>query len=127
VHRLEQLRHLAFGEVAPRTGRQAAHVEGADTRPRQAQRRVADVVQHPPYDSVPALVDHDPQQGAALLGPHRTHLIGYHALTLDRDAHAQALQHFRGRVPVEQGLVLLLELVARMGHAEGEVAVVGQQ
>ena len=102
-------------------------MERPDAGARQLERRVADVVQHPPHDPVAALVDHDAQQRAALLGAHRAHLIGDDPLALDGHAQPQALQHLRRRIAVEQGLVLFLEFVARVSHAEGEVAVVGQQ
>lgn len=72
-------------------------------------------------------MDHDAQERAGLFIAQRPHLLRLHPLPLDRDAAPQRLQHLRGRMAIDECLVLLLDPIARVGDAKGDVAIVGQQ
>jgi hypothetical protein len=89
--------------------------------------RVADPLEHPPHDSVPSLVDHDPQHGAGLLVAERTDLLRADRLSVDDHPGPQPLQGRGRRVPVDEHLIFFLQLEARMSDPIEELTVVGHQ
>ena len=116
---------LGVGQRPPRApGARPAVLERADARPHQPRHRVADGLAHPPDLAVAALVDRDPQHAGAGLGDLGR---GGHAV-LELDAVAQPAQRARADLAaVDGGQVLLVDAVAGVGDAVGQLAVVRQQ
>ena len=113
-----------LGQRPPRAGRQAAVLQRADARPHEPGHRVADGLAHPPHLAVAALVDRDPQHAGARLGDLRRRR---HAV-VELDAVAQpADRPGADRTAADGGQVLLVDAVAGVGDAVGQLAVVGQQ
>ena len=85
---------------------------------------MADGLAHPPDLAVAALVDRDAQHPRARLG----HLRRRRRAVVELDAVAQpAHRPRRHRTAADRGQVLLVDAVAGVGDAVGQLAVVGQQ
>lgn len=72
-------------------------------------------------------MDADPQPGAAFLVAQWPHLLRTNPFAFNGDALPERLEHRRGRMAIEERLVLLLDSESRMGHPESNVAVVRQE
>ena len=122
--RLGETAELVRREVAPRARLQAAVLDRADPRPHQSRHRMADRLAHPADLAIAALVDRDPQHAGARLGH----------LGRGRGPSSSVTPSRRRRIapaatgpPVDSGQVFLVEPVARVGDAVGQLAVVGEQ
>jgi len=72
-------------------------------------------------------VDHHPEDGAGLLGTDRLDRTHRDRTPADGHAPPELLDHARRWEAVDEHLVLLLELVARVGDAVDQVSVVAEQ
>ncbi len=106
------------------TGLEAAETERAEGDPLERDDAVADVLEHAADLAVAPLVDPDLEQARLdEVGARRSG-----AAVVELDAVAQRAERALGRaLRVDLGAVDLLDLVARVGQALGERAVVGQQ
>lgn len=127
MHRLANLLKLPGCQIAPAAAWNAADLKRTDARAPQPQHGVTDGLEHTPHDPVAALVNDDLYDRAVLLVAQRPYHARRDALTIKHNAPAYALQRIRRRMTVQIDLVLLLNLVARVHDAEGELAVIGEE
>ena len=115
--------HLVGRQRPPLPRPQPAVAERTDARAHQARHRVADRLAHPPHLAVAAFVDDDAQHARRRL----RHRGRGGAAVVEVDAVAQAADRARAHAagPGDHlGEVLLVDAVARVGDAVGELAVV---
>ena len=127
MERLAQGPQLAVSQVAKGSARDRPKLQRAYSRPNELEDRVANLLKHPPHDPIAPLVDDDPNDRAVLGIADRPDHLRRRPLAVDRDAAPQPIEHRRRRIAVQQRLVLLVDLEARMHDAMGNLAVVGQQ
>ena len=127
TQRLVQTLELAGREIAPQSGRDRLEAEGADADPPKASDGDADGLHDPAHDVVHALVDDDGEDQAVARLAQDAALLGHHPVTLDDDPVADPLQRLLARPRQREDVVLLVELIPRMHHPVGDVAVVGQE
>jgi hypothetical protein len=72
-------------------------------------------------------MDHHPQDETFRRLPENSELLRDHAVTIDDDPVAHALQHILRRTSERQDVVLLVEFVARVHDSIRHVSVVGQE
>lgn len=127
MHCFPKLRELAFGQISPGTGRQSPYLDWTDARADELDHGVAYPVEHTPDDPVPTLVDHDAQDGPGFLVAQRTYLLRDHPVAVNGHPATQGLEHRWRRETVDERLILLLHLVARVHDAVGKVSVIREQ
>jgi hypothetical protein len=124
---LAELCQLAVGKVTERPARDRAELERPDPRSDQLENRVAHFVEHLADNPVAPLVDDDPNDRAILGVTDWPDHLRRCPLAIDDDPASQPVEGLWRRVAVQQRLVLLVDPVARMHDAVGDLAVVGQQ
>jgi uncharacterized protein with GYD domain len=115
--------NLEVGELAPLSGSEAGDVEARVARAVEPQDGMADCLAHALDLVLSSLVDRqlDPR------GAQPTDLRGGGAAVVQVDALGKLPERFRARLPLDVRLVRLVHLVARVGEAMGELAVVRQE
>lgn len=127
MERLSQLQELAFAQFTPVAARDIAELQRTDSRPDELEDRVADLFEHPSHDPVTPLVNHDPDDRSVFGVLDRADDLRLRPLAVDDDATAQPVQRGGRRMPVEQRLVFLIDLVARVHDSVGNQAIVREQ
>src|SRR5699024_2360667 len=95
--------------------------------PLQPQHTVADALHHPADDSVPALMDDHSKHGPIRLIAYGVNLGLAAHVAIDRAASGTPVAVWAGWMAIQEHLVLLLELIARMHDPVRECAVVRHQ
>lgn len=127
VERLAKRLQFAIGEVAPRPALNVSQLERSDAGSNEPRHRVANLVEHAPDDTIAPLMDHDTNDGAIFSVANRAHFRRERTLAVDCDAATKAFQRGWRWMSVQQRFVFLVQLVARVHHAIGDLAIVRQQ
>ncbi len=118
---------FAIGEVAEGSARNRSQLKRSDSRPNQFDDRIADLIEHLADDSVAPFVDHDTNDRSIFCIANRTDHFRQSALAVDGDSASKAVKDLRWGVTVEECFVLLVDPVAWMHDAVGDLAIVRQQ
>jgi hypothetical protein len=124
---LAQLQQFTVREIAELTTRDVSELERSDSRSNQLRHWITDLVEHASNDPVASFVEDDANDKAVLGVLDRTHHRRFRALPIDDDPPAKSLESCRWRKSVEQCLVLLVDLEARVHDAVRDFAIVGEQ
>lgn len=127
MDRLAQRLEFPIGQVSPGPAWDRAKLQWPDSRADEAHDRVSNFLEHTADNAVAPFVDDDADDGTVLGVAHRPDDRWSRPLPIDVDALAELLEHRCRRVSVEQRLVLLLDLEARMHDAVRDLAIVRQQ
>lgn len=125
--RFEQLDEFTRGQISPRTRRNAPHPQWAKPHPPEVDHGNTDSVHHLPNDMIEAFMQHDLDDDAFAGLPHQASFVRNDLTLLDHDAISEPGQLEVSRPAIGDDVILLRELVARVHHAIGDVAMVGQQ
>ena len=118
---------ISSGESARNSpGLEAARGDGPDRHAPQLRHRVPDRLEQPLHLVLLALVERHLHPGV-VVGVDHARAVDRHEVAVDLDALLQALERLRVGDAVHLGVVDARHLVARVRHALGEGAVVGQQ
>ncbi len=125
--------NLARRQMTPRAGRQAGQLHRADANAGQSGDGMAERLHHAAYLPVAAFINREFQRGppgsvGILFAAQQAHILGglAHAI-IQHDPLTQPLQCLGIRHALHFHAVCLRDMVARMGHLEQEIAVVGHK
>jgi hypothetical protein len=116
-----------LSEGAPSAGLEIAEEEGADAGSAEAVDGMADCFQHAADHAFAAGVNGQLDEGSFAAGAQEANSGGPAGAVVKHDTAREPAQHGGGGAAADLGLVHFFDLVAGVGEAIGEVAVVGDE
>lgn len=127
MQRLEQALHFAVSHFTPFARLDPGDGQWADAKSPQPFDGDSDRIHHFPDEVIDAFVHDDLEDQPLGRLPSDADLLRYDPLTLDHDPIAQSLKRGVRRPAQCEDLILLVQVVAGMHHAIGDVTIVGQE